>query len=132
MQFLADIIKKLINERVITINDLYKLSEEEIIEIIKNSNIKECFDIWQNSLNIKTSLKNIPNKYCIKNKAKKRYIDSLVKINDKITRISKVSNKAKANIDKCLNYDFNLENKTNSDNLILISLRYFILILPLL
>ena len=112
MQFLADIIKKLSNERVITINDLYKLSEEEIIEIIKNSNIKECFDIWHNSLNIKTSLKNIPNKYCIKIKTKKRYIDSLVKINDKITRISKVSNKAKANIDKCLNYDFNLENKT--------------------
>ena len=48
MQFLADIIKKLNEEEKITQEDLYKLKESEISEIIKNSNYKDIFTIFPN------------------------------------------------------------------------------------
>ena len=109
MQFLADIMKRMSEEKIITIDDLYELSEEEIINMIKlckQYNIAECFDIWQNGTEVKTSEKEIPDKYCINVKAKKRYINPLVKTEDGIKRIADVSNKAKECIENCLNYTF--------------------------
>ena len=109
MQFLADIMKRMSEEKIITIDDLYELSEEEIINMIKlckQYNIAECFDIWQNGTEVKTSEKEIPDKYCINVKAKKRYINPLVKTENGIKRIADVSNKAKECIEKCLNYTF--------------------------
>ena len=41
MQFLADIMKKLNNENLITIENLYQMKESEIIDLIKNSKYKE-------------------------------------------------------------------------------------------
>jgi len=109
MQFLADVMKRMSQEGIITVNDLYELSEEEIINIIKNCkeyNIAECFDIWQNGTKVETSDKVQPDKYCINVKAKKRYINPLVKTEDGIKRIADISEKAKKCIDNCLNYTF--------------------------
>ena len=109
MQFLADIMKRLSNKNIITINDLYELSEKEIINIIENSNednISTCFNIWKNSNDIKTSNEYIPDKYCININAKKRYINPLVLINNKPVRISEISKESKDNISKCLDYSF--------------------------
>ena len=109
MQFLADIMKLMSQDGIVSITDLYELSEEEVIEKIKeckNHNIANCFNIWQNSLDVKVSDKNINNKYSVNVKAKKRYINPLVKTKNGIFRISDISNKAKNNIDKCLNYTF--------------------------
>ena len=39
-------------------------------------------------------------------KAKKRYIDPLVKTEDGVKRISEISSKAKECIEKCLSYTF--------------------------
>ena len=109
MQFLADIMKKMSELGKITVKDLYELSEAEIINRIKSCkdyNICECFRIWQNGLDVKTSNKELANKYCVKIPAKKRYINPLVKTSNGIFRISDISSIAKNNIDKCINYTF--------------------------
>jgi len=109
MQLLADIMRKMSNLRIISVEDLYELSEEEVINKIKNCkdyNISECFKIWQDSLDVKTSDKALPDKYCINISAKKRYINPLVKTKNGIERISDISDKARECIGKCLNYTF--------------------------
>ena len=109
MQLLADIMKKMSELGIISVADLYELSEEEIINKIKSCkdyNISECFKIWQNGLDVKTSDKEIKDKYSINIKAKKRYIDPLVQTENGIQRISNISDKAKECINKCLNYTF--------------------------
>ena len=78
MQFLAEIMKRMSELNIISVSDLYNLSEEEIINKIRNSenyNISECFKLWQNATDIKTSNEKIIDKYCINIKAKKRYIN---------------------------------------------------------
>ena len=57
MQLIADIIKKLNEDGLITKEDLYNKKESEIIEIIENSKYKEIFNIWKNAKNIKKYLK---------------------------------------------------------------------------
>ena len=64
------------------------------------------FDIWKNGLDVKTSDKEIPGKYCINIKAKKRYINPLVRTENGIERISDISDKARNCIEKCLEYTF--------------------------
>ena len=122
MQFLADIMKRMSELKLITVSDLYELSEKEIIDkikVTKDYNISDCFKKWQEGNEVKVSEEEPKDKYSVKVKAKKRYIDPLVKTEDGIKRISEVSEKAKNNIDNCLNYtfdrytymDFNFTNK---------------------
>ena len=109
MQFLADTMKIMSEKNIISVEDLYELSEEEVIKIIENceeDNISNCFNIWKNGDKVKTSNKNIPNKYCININAKKRYINPLVKTKNNNVRISEISQESKDNINKCLNYSF--------------------------
>lgn len=109
MQFLADTMKKMSNLGIISVDDLYELSEEEIINKIKECqeyNIDKCFTLWQNALDVNVSQEEVEHKYCVNVKAKKRYIDPLVKTQDGIKRISEISEKAKECIEKCLDYTF--------------------------
>lgn len=109
MQFLAEIMKRMSSLGIIAIDDLYELSEEEIINKIKeceNYGICECFEIWENGLDIKTSNEKIKNKYCVNVKAKKRYINPLVQTDSGPQRIADISDKARQCINKCLNYTF--------------------------
>ncbi|MCI8636540.1 MAG: HD domain-containing protein [Clostridia bacterium] len=58
MQFLADTIKKMLNRKLITEENLYTLTEKEMIEKIENckyDNISKCFDLWKNATGIKES-----------------------------------------------------------------------------
>lgn len=103
MQLIADIIKKLNEDRLITKEDLYNKKESEIIEIIENSKYKDIFNIWKNAKNIKVSKEKPENVYFVHHGAKIRYIDPLV--NKK--RISSISKEAKEEIDKNLSYDMN-------------------------
>lgn len=103
MQLIADIIKKLNEDGLITKEDLYNKKESEIIEIIENSKYKEIFNIWKNAKNIKVSKEKPENVYFVHHGAKIRYIDPLV--NKK--RISSISEEAKKEIDKNLSYDMN-------------------------
>ena len=105
MQFLADIIKKMYNQNLIKQNDLYNLSEKEIIQKIENckyDNISESFKKWKKTTKIYESENYQENKYCKSIRTKIRYINPLINDNGKYTRIDKISTKAK--IQKCLNY----------------------------
>lgn len=104
MQFLSDIMKKMNEKHLIKIEDLYKLSEADIIDKIENSEYKEIFEIWKNAKEIKESDEMLDNKYMVSVKCKIRYINPLVKQKERYIRIDKLSSQAKANIDKALNY----------------------------
>ena len=103
MQLLADIIKKLNEDRLITKEDLYNKKESEVIEIIENSKYKDIFNIWKNAKNIKVSKEKPEKVYFVHHGAKIRYIDPLVNKR----RISSISKEAKKEIDKNLSYDMN-------------------------
>ena len=103
MQLIADIIKKLNEDGLITKADLYNKKESEIMEIIENSKYKEIFNIWKNAKNVKVSKEKPETVYFVHHGAKIRYIDPLV--NKK--RISSISEEAKKEIDKNLLYDMN-------------------------
>ena len=108
MQFIADIVKSMNIKNYINIDDLYKLSEKDVIELIEN-----CEDTY-----IKNSFKNFLNAtresvyksdkyndkiYCTTVKGKKRYVNPLVKTNNKVSRIKDVSEIANNDINNFLN-----------------------------
>ena len=100
MQFLADIIKKLNEEGIISKNDLYNLKESEIIRIIECSKYVDIFNIWKKSKKVKSSFVE-PSVYHIKFDTKVRYIDPLVN-GIRISNICKIANNM---INKNLSYD---------------------------
>ena len=108
MQFLADTIKEMSNNNLITINDLYTLSEKEVIERIQNckyGNISKCFKIWKNATEVVQSDEKVENKYCVSiDNVKIRYINPLVRNKNGFTRINKISEKADNDIKKALNF----------------------------
>lgn len=101
MQFLADIVKRLSEEKKVSLEDLYILKEKDIINIIENSKYSSIFNIWKNSKKVKKSKQEPENVYYVHHGAKIRYIDPLV--NGK--RISNTSKTAKEMINENLAYD---------------------------
>lgn len=108
MQFLADIMKKMSAKNLITVKDLYTLSEKDVIEKIENcnqDNISKCFEIWKNAEEIKESNEKPLDRYVVNiENAKIRYINPLVRNENKYIRINKVSDKAKEDIERALNF----------------------------
>ena len=93
MQFLADCVKVLYEAGLVSKNDLYMLSENEIIEKTKKcdiSNINKKFEKFTNEKEVFESDKIVKDKYCIDIKAKRRYIVPLVKIENDVKRIDKI------------------------------------------
>lgn len=111
MQLIADILKKLNNDNIIVLEDLYKLKENEIIDKIKQSQYKEIFNKWVNSKKVKTSCEEPENVYFVHHGSKVRYIDPL--FNGK--RISNECKIAKRYIDKNLSY--NMDSYVYLDNI---------------
>lgn len=106
MQFLADIVKSMNVKGYITIDDLYELSEEDVINKIKNCNdtyIKESFAKFQNATSVFSSKIPVDNKYCISVKGKKRYIVPLVQNNSKVCRINEIDEIANEEVENYLN-----------------------------
>ena len=100
-QFIADIIKKLVEEKNITIEDLYNLKESDVIEIIKKSKYEDIFNIWKDTKKVKVSKDKPRDVYYVHHGAKIRYIDPLVKK----ARISKLCKIAQKNIEKNKAFD---------------------------
>ena len=103
MQFLADIMKIMSLQNLITKKDLYELSEKEVIEKIENcdyAEISQKFDMWKNAHEIKESDEKVKDKYCVSIDAKIRYINPLVNG----IRISEISGVAKEEIQKALKF----------------------------
>ena len=101
MQLLADIVKKLNEENLITIDDLYNLKEEDVIKIIENSKYKDAFNFWKKAKSVIVSDNKPDNVYYVHHKAKIRYINPLVNN----VRISKIDSSAQKLIDNNLSYD---------------------------
>lgn len=107
MQLLADIVKKMSEEKQITKNDLYNLSEKEIMGKIKNckcDDIAQTFIKWKNAEKVYESDILVENTYCKSIKAKIRYINPLVREEDNYIRIKKISENAKRDINNCLEF----------------------------
>ena len=101
MQAIADILKKINKDGLISKQDLYELSEQEVIEIVKKSEYSYAYDTLINSKKVNTSKEKPLNIYYVKHGAKIRYIDPL--FNGK--RISSECKIAKKMIDNNLSYD---------------------------
>ena len=101
MQLIADILKKLIEQNKITKEDLYKLKESDVINIIESSKYKDIFNIWKKSKKVKVAKEKPQNVYYVNHGAKVRYIDPL--FNGE--RMSKSCKIAKKMIDNNLAYD---------------------------
>ena len=108
MQLLADIMKKMSENNIISVNDLYKLLENEIIEKIEkcnDENITKIFNIWKNATEVKTSETLPQNRYFVSiEKVKVRYINPLVRNNNKFERIYDISKNAKEYIDETFKF----------------------------
>ncbi len=103
MQFWTDYLKKLIDNKYIKEQDLYKMSEQEVINKIKEQddiNMINVFNKFQNSTKIGRSNIEIKDKYCTDAKGKRRYINPLVNTDKKIARVTEISNTAKEIIEK--------------------------------
>ena len=97
MQFLADMCKSMNNAGYLTIDDLYSLSESEIINKFLNcedSYLSESFKKFQNADTVYQSDSKIQDKYCVNVKAKTRYVVPLVLTEDGTVRINEISEKA--------------------------------------
>ena len=106
MQFLADICKSMNYAGYLTIDDLYELSEKQVIEKILTCNdnyIVESFKSFQEADTVYSSQELVKGKYCIKVNPKKRYVIPLVKNGDVVVRINKLSEKADKQINEFLN-----------------------------
>ena len=109
MQFWADILKRMADEKYITEKDLYEYSEKEIVDKIRNcadTKIRNAFEVFSNSTEVGRSDVEVEDRYCICVKAKKRYTNPLVIGRDGIVkRISDASEKGKMIIEDIKQYE---------------------------
>ena len=106
MQFLADMCKSMNNLGYLTIDDLYTLSEQEIINKFLNcddSYLSEVFKKFQSATKVNKSEEYIEGKYCVNIKAKTRYVVPLVLNNGSVARINQISEFANNEINTYLN-----------------------------
>ena len=89
-QFIADILKHLILDKEIKIEDLYEKSEAEIIEIIESSKYSRPFETWKNARKLKVSKSKPNGVYSVNSGSKIRYIDPLVN-GERISKVCKIA-----------------------------------------
>jgi len=107
MTFLADVMKKMSEYKLITKEEMYTLSEKEVVERIEacdKENISQCFKLWEAGPKVIESETPIENIYGGITKGKLRYINPLVKTDNGNCRIKDISNKASGDIESVLNY----------------------------
>lgn len=105
MQFLADMCKSMNNLGFLTIDDLYTLSEQEIINKFincGNSYLSESFKKFQLATEVHKSDHLIKDKYCVNIKAKTRYVVPLILNNGYPIRINTISENASNEINEYL------------------------------
>ena len=82
-----------------------RASELEKIEHCNDEDITKCFNIWKNATEINTSDTEPKNKYFVSiEKMKVRYINPLVHTDKGCIRVKDISDIAKEDIEKCMNY----------------------------
>jgi HD superfamily phosphohydrolase len=105
MQFISDIIKQLIEKKIISVQDLYIMSEKDIIMIINNiSDLQIKWDKFCKTDKLVRTDKKPVDKYYISVDAKKRYVIPLIEIEGKTNRLNTVSDKCSKLLNKYLSY----------------------------
>lgn len=102
MYFFADVLEKLYKEKFLTKEDLYKLSEQEIIGLIENCSDLDISNSFKSFMNCNSFIdceEYMEDKFCVSRKVKRRYINPIVK--DR--RIYDISAFAKSTIDSFVN-----------------------------
>ena len=97
MQFLADMCKSMSKAGYLTVEDLYTLSEQEVIDRIlscEDKYLSDSFKLFQMADTVYRSEMLIDEKYCVNIKTKTRYIVPLVQTQDRAVRISQISDVA--------------------------------------
>ena len=105
MQFLADMCRSMSNAGYLTIDDLYSLSEKEVIEKFVNcedSYLSESFNEFRHADTVHKSDDYVNGKYCVNVKAKTRYVVPLVLTENGIARINTISSNANNDINEYL------------------------------
>lgn len=105
MQFIADMCKSLNKINKLSIDELYTLSEEEVIKRFNNCKDKYLEDAWNNFVKCNKVFKNnkkVNDKYCINVTTKTKYVNPLVRYNKTIKRIYDISDEARKQIDEYL------------------------------
>ena len=100
MQLIADILKKLSEDNLITKSDLYNLKEQAVIDIIKKSSYNDIFNKWKKAEKVLISETKPNGVYSVNLTSKIRYIDPLVNG----WRISTIDKNANKLIEDNLNY----------------------------
>lgn len=124
MQFWADILKAMIEQGYLETDDLYKISEQDVIDRIlncPNKYISDSFKKFQSATKSYDSKTPVIGKYCVRVKGKRRYINPLVLNDGRAVRIDSVSEQARLVIEKylnfttseyvCFDFDFDLNKK---------------------
>lgn len=96
MQFIADTCKEMNENGYLSINDLYTYSEDYVIDLILNHSNKRISNRFKQFMNIRTyyvTKDKLKNKYSVKVKSKKRYVNPLVYNKGRILDISSTSKK---------------------------------------
>jgi len=92
MKYISEIVKLAVEQNLITMEDLYKKKEQEVVKIFKNN-----FKSWQKFENtselIRTDIE--PNGFSISFKTKKRNVIPLIQMHTNIKRIDTISINAK-------------------------------------
>jgi len=101
MQFLADMCKSMSNMGYLSVDDLYTLSESEVISRFLNCEDKylsSAFKLFQDADVVYKSDSFIDGKYCVNVKGKARYVIPLVLNNGESVRIDRISSIANDDI----------------------------------
>lgn len=103
VQFIADNLKKLIDGKILSIDELYLRPEEEILNLIKKHN-QDRWPIFESSTTIKRSEDKPTNNYYVSIETKKRYVNPLCLFNNETYRVCDISNTCKNLLESYLNY----------------------------
>lgn len=109
MEIVVKVVKKLNEAGLVQIEDLYRLSEFEIIDLAKKSNIlevKTLVSYIEQTKDLYESDEEVEGRFCIKCPAKYRYIDPLVQQNDNVVRLTSISEMAQKAKDDLFKIDF--------------------------
>lgn len=102
MYFFADTLEKMYNQNFITKDDLYKLSERNIVDLIENCSNREISNSFRKFMNCNNFIdceEYKTDKFCVDRKVKRRYINPITSSG----RIYDVSSFAKEKIDNYIN-----------------------------
>ncbi len=109
LQFIADCLKILINKQTIKFADLYTLSEQDIIALIKNDpGLRDKWEVFENTDTIIKTNQEPIGEYYVSVDSKKRYVVPLVEKDNKVVRLNLVSLKCQQLLDAYLSYSDSL------------------------